>query len=75
LHYTSSASQIIAQNKLIKLNINSYVAKEKMKYTFNCFPGGLEAKANALPELVASLSWLLTLNFFELKLTERNISK
>jgi hypothetical protein len=28
---------------------------------FNCFPGGLEAKANALPEAVATLAWLLTL--------------
>jgi hypothetical protein len=29
-------------------------------YTFNCFPGSLEAKANALPESVAALARLLT---------------
>jgi len=33
-------------------------------YTFNCFPGSLEAKANALPESVASFAWLLTLAIF-----------
>jgi len=33
-------------------------------YTFNCFPGSLEAKANALPEPVASLARLLTLARF-----------
>jgi hypothetical protein len=33
-------------------------------YTFNCFPGSLEAKANALPESVAALARLLTLARF-----------
>jgi len=31
---------------------------------FNCFPGGLEAQANALPEAAASLAWLLILGRF-----------
>jgi len=37
---------------------------ERTQYTFNCFPGGLEAQANALPEAAASLAWLLILGRF-----------
>jgi hypothetical protein len=33
-------------------------------YTFNCFPGSLETKANALPKSIATLAWLLTLARF-----------
>jgi hypothetical protein len=52
----SNNNDHLQNTKTLKIEVQN-----KESNTFNCFPGGLETKANALPEAVACLAWLLTL--------------